>query len=184
MTDGRTRRKAVAGDQADSLSMRDRLPVRRELPLSSDARAALGSAASPVRGSPCIADIARAANAWRASDHRLVLRWAGGSVQLEEFHGRAAHPRVRARSAPRPRRTGVEGRWSPSRWALPCRFGSGSGSVLGCRCARRRCDRRSTARRARHRRCSAPRSRSRWHPSGRCSTTCVPLTKNRRVVPS
>jgi hypothetical protein len=39
-----------------------------------------------------IADITPAGNAWRASDHYLVLSWAGRNVQFEELHGRAARP--------------------------------------------------------------------------------------------
>jgi len=39
-----------------------------------------------------IADIAAAGNAWRASDHRLDVRWTGHDIQVEEFHGTAARP--------------------------------------------------------------------------------------------
>lgn len=38
------------------------------------------------------ADSARAGNAWRASDHRLVVSWAGAGLRFEELHGRAARP--------------------------------------------------------------------------------------------
>jgi hypothetical protein len=39
-----------------------------------------------------IADIAAAGNAWRASHHRLDVRWTGNDIQVEEFHGTAARP--------------------------------------------------------------------------------------------
>jgi hypothetical protein len=38
-----------------------------------------------------VADIAQAGNAWRASDHYLAVRWAGG-VRFQELHGRDARP--------------------------------------------------------------------------------------------
>jgi hypothetical protein len=55
-------------------------PVRREI------SSALGDGGL-ARVAGWIAGVARAGNAWRASDHRLVVGWAGGILEFDEDRG-------------------------------------------------------------------------------------------------